>query len=65
MQNGAQFVVHGNQYPMAYEGPIDTILKEKDFTLEMLLDEDELMVEAKKGREDLLQLSVLTDRKVY
>lgn len=41
-----------------FAGPIDTILKEKDFTLEKLLDEDELVVEAKKGREDLLQLYV-------
>lgn len=42
---------------MAYlTGPIDSILNEKGFTLEMLLDEDEIVVETKKGREDLIQL---------
>jgi hypothetical protein len=45
---------------MAYfSGPIDDILKEKGFTLEKLLDEDEIVVEAKKGREDLLNLYVV------
>lgn len=35
------------------------MLKEKGCTIEMLLDEDEIVVEAKKGRDDLLQLYVL------
>eukprot|EP01126_Amoeba_proteus_P044341 TRINITY_DN4923_c0_g1_i6.p1 TRINITY_DN4923_c0_g1~~TRINITY_DN4923_c0_g1_i6.p1 ORF type:complete len:574 (+),score=137.63 TRINITY_DN4923_c0_g1_i6:15-1736(+) len=37
-----------------FVGPVDVILSQKSFTLEALLDEDDIVVETKKARMDLL-----------
>jgi hypothetical protein len=44
---------------MAYLGsPVDLIMQGEEFTLEMLLDEDEIVTEAKRSKDELLALCV-------
>jgi hypothetical protein len=39
-----------------FTGPVDIILKKDSFTLQDLLDEDEILVEVKKQKPELLAL---------
>ncbi len=51
---------------MAYLGsPVDMIMEEEGFTLEMLLDEDEIVTEAKRSKDELLCLYVARFSRPY